>query len=163
MVASTFQNIAGLKELGDALRGLKADAQQKACRAAVGAGAQVMKKAVMDKAMQQPTLADRPFKFNGQVEQPGLIARNVITKRVTDSDLTSEFVVAVRSNRKNGYVGRLASHNEFGTVEMAAQPFMRPAFESSKSDAAATMVKVLDKRIQAAAKRAKRPPKGNKA
>lgn len=162
-MASTFQSISGLKELGEALKELAENAQKKACRAATSAGAQVMKKAVMEKAMQQPTLADKPFMFNGQVEQPGLIARNVITKRVTNSDLTSEFVVAVRSNRKNGYVGRLASHNEFGTVEMAAQPFMRPAFEGSKSDAAATMVKVLDKQIQAAARRAKRPPKGKQA
>lgn len=158
-MASNFQAISGLRELGEAFKLLKADMQTRVARAAVGAGAQVMKAAVITKASQQPTLADKPFKFNGQVEQPGLIARNVIVKRVTSSDLTSEFVVAVRSNRKNGYVGRLASHNEFGTVDMAAQPFMRPAFESTASKAAGTIVKTLDKRIQQAATKVPRRKK----
>lgn len=144
--------MSGLRELGTALQALKEDAQQKACRAATGAAAQVMKKAVAAKALQQPTLADAPFKFNGQIEQPGLIARNVIVKRVKNSELTSEFLVAVRSNRKNGYVGRLASQNEFGTVKMAAQPFMRPAYEATAEESAKTMVKVLDARIKQAAR-----------
>lgn len=140
--------VAGLRQLGAALRDLDADMQQRIARRATGAGARVVKDAVAAKAAQQPTLADAPYTVDGVTYQPGHIARNVVAVRVKQPDLTSEHVVAVLSNRRNGYAGRIASLNEFGTVKMQAQPFMGPGFAESKSQALDAMVAALRRGIK---------------
>jgi HK97 gp10 family phage protein len=155
MATKTRQTVTGFRELGETLRGLKSDVQERIARRTTNAGAQVVKEAVIQKAGKQPTLADKPFVHNGVTYQPGHIARNVIVKRLTpeEADATSAHIVAVRSNKGNGYAGRIASLNEFGTVKMAAQPFMRPGFDASKGDALTAMTKVLSTAIPAAVKK----------
>lgn len=140
--------VTGLRQLGIELSKLSADMQDRLARRATGRGANVIKTAVVAKAAQQPTLADKPFTVDGITYQPGHIARNVVAVRVRQPEVTSEHVVAVRSNKRNGYAGRIASINEFGTVKMAAQPFMGPGFESSKSEALQTIVETLRKGIK---------------
>ena len=158
-MATTRQPVQGLRELGRALEQMKTEVQSRLVRRATGAGAKVVKEAVIAKAEKQPTLADKPYTHDGVTYQPGHVARNVITKRVSDdkAESTSEYIVTVRSNKSNGYAGRIASLNEFGTVEMAAQPFMRPGFEGSKDQALQSIVQTLASGIAAAAKKA---PKG---
>lgn len=155
-MATTRQPVAGLRELGAAFKELSAEVKQRAARRATNAGAQVVKGAVAQKALQQPTLADKPFKHDGVTYTPGHIARNVIVKRIPEPELTSEHIVTVRSNKKNGYAGRIASLNEHGTVKMAPQPFMGPGFDASKGEALNATVGELSRAIKAAAKKAKK-------
>lgn len=140
--------VLGLRQLDEALRKLDREMQTRIARRATGAAARVVKTAVAAKAAQQPTLADRPYTEDGVTYQPGHIARNVISVRVKQPVATSEHVIAVRSNRRNGYAGRIASLNEFGTVKMAAQPFMGPGFESSKGEALDALVATLKRALK---------------
>lgn len=123
--------------------------QRRVARRAVSAGAKVVKEAVADAAGRQPTLADKPYVHGGVTYQPGHIARNVISKTLQEeTGGLREAIVAVRSNRANGYAGKIASLNEFGTVNMAAQPFMRPGFESSKGAAVTAITERLKREIE---------------
>lgn len=155
MATTTREPVAGLKEMQANFKRLAVDMQQKAARRAIAAAAVVVKDAVTHKAAQQPTLADAPFTHDGVTYQPGEVARNVIAKRLPDPEVTSEHIVAVRSNKKNGYIGRIASFNEFGTVKMSPQPFMGPAFQQSKTQATDAMVKSLGRSIDRATRAAK--------
>ena len=78
--------------------------------------------------------------------------KNIISKRLgkTESGLTSEHIVTLRSKRKDGYAARIGSLNEFGTVKMAAQPFMRPAWDEGKDAALQAMVKRIEARLKKA-------------
>jgi HK97 gp10 family phage protein len=152
MATTTRQSITGLRELGENMKRLASDMQQRAARRATNAGAQVVKGAVIQKAGQQPTLADKPYTHEGVTYQPGEVARNVIVARIKNQETTSEHIVAVRSNKKNGYIGRIASFNEWGTVKMGKQPFMGPGFEQSKEAATTAIVKSLGQSIEAMTK-----------
>jgi len=140
--------VQGLRQLGAEMRELSADMQQRISRRATSAGARVVKAAVAAKAAQQPTLADAPYRQDGVTYQPGHIARNVAAVRVKQPELTSEHVVAVLSNKRNGYAGRIAALNEFGTVKMPAQPFMGPGFEASRGEALQAMTAALRRGIK---------------
>lgn len=141
--------ILGLRELQRALHAKAMDMERRIARRAVAAGAKVVKEAVAEAAGRQPTLADKPFVHDGVTYQPGHIARNVISKNLQEEmGRLHEAIVAVRSNRANGYAGKIASLNEFGTINMAAQPFMRPGFESSKTAAVAAITDRLRAEIE---------------
>lgn len=143
------ETIQGLRELQRALHAKALDMQRRVARRAVSAGAKVVKEAVAEAAGRQPTLADKPYTHNGVTYQPGHVARNVISKNLQeDVGRLHEAIVAVRSNKANGYAGKIASLNEFGTVNMPAQPFMRPGFESSKTAAVAAIVDRLKTEIE---------------
>jgi len=151
-MATSAVQVTGLRELGRSLERLSAEVRTKIARRATGAGAAVVKAAVKDHALRQPTLADEAFTHEGVTYEPGHIARNVISKHLGSGAIDSEHIVAVRSNKGNGYAGRIASLNEFGTVKMAAQPFMRRGFEESKVAAVNAIAAALGNGIAAAAR-----------
>lgn len=152
-MATTRVRISGLSELGDAMSLLSSDIAKKVAFAGVLAGAGVVKKSAQQKAhvadaayLVQQKAGDKSF-----VVQPGNIARKLATKRVK-SELTAEYVVFVKGKRKDGFAGRAARLMEFGTVKQAVKPFLRPAFESTKEQAANTIKERLAKRIDKANK-----------
>lgn len=154
MAKSTVQ-VKGLRELGMAMRGLSAEVNQKISRAAVQAGAKVIK----DLAIRKAPIAGAPYIVRknkqdkqGVLVQPGNIPKNIVTKRVKDSRMTAETVIAVRGKRKDGYASRIASLKEFGTVKMPAEPFMRPAFDEGKVPAVNAVKNRLRTRIAKAVK-----------
>lgn len=131
--------VAGLRELGEKFRrlGTLTNAQGVAQKA-VNAGGLVIKKRVIANA----PVAPAPYRVDdgtksGQLVQPRNIQRNVVVKKVPQSQTqyTAEAVVAIRGKRKNGFASRIASLAEFGTVKQAAKPFVRPAFEEGKFEA----------------------------
>jgi HK97 gp10 family phage protein len=152
-MATTRVRISGLSELGDAMSLLSSDIAKKVAFAGVLAGAGVVKKSAQQKAhvadaayLVQQKAGDKSF-----VVQPGNIARKLANKRVK-SELTAEYVVFVKGKRKDGFAGRAARLMEFGTVKQAAKPFLRPAFEATKEQAANTIKERLAKRIDKANK-----------
>lgn len=148
--------VEGLRELGEAMKSLGKEVSTKIARAMNNAGAQVVKKAA--KANREKDNAPEPYKVDGEVIQPGNIARNIIVKRLPkgETDLTVEHIVTVRHKKVTGKPYRAAIFAEFGTVKLTPKPFLRPAFESSKADAINTMKKVGGRRIEAAARKAKK-------
>lgn len=138
--------IKGLRELGERMRSLSADMAGKVARQATAAGAGVARKNI---------------KARAPVDTGNLQAA-VVMKRVRDTNLTEEYVVAVRKGKtrdaKAGKAGTgrkgkdafYAGFNEFGTVKMPAQPFVRPGFEESVKPAADAIAKRLKQRLDKA-------------
>ncbi len=151
-MATSSVQIKGLRELGEALKLLGDDMALKVSRAATGAGAQVVKKEWKAAA----PVADAPYRQDGQLIQPGNIGKNVISKRLGrgDTQLTSEHIVTVRHKGAGvkGQPYRAAILTEFGTVNMSADPWARPAFERSKGRAVDAIVSRLKTRIDKASK-----------
>lgn len=117
--------VEGLKELDARLRSLGPRLARQGLRAAVNAGAQVIKKAAQGFA---PVLTGR------------LKRKAIYVRRAKElSRIGSEnYVVAVRTGRKQQKKDQDAYYwwfVEFGTKKMAAQPFLRPAFETKKNEA----------------------------
>lgn len=135
--------VKGLRELGLAMRGLSADMAGKVARQATAAGAGVVRKAAR----------------TGAPKDTGNLRAAVVMKRVRESSLSAEYVVAVRKGKARdvkeakagtGKLGKDAYYAhmvEFGTVKMPAQPFMRPAFDNNTQAASAAIAKRLKARL----------------
>ena len=135
--------VKGLRELGEAMRLLKAETALKYARAATAAAAGVVKKRAKQNIQSSPAVRTRA------------LLNAVIVKRIPKSQtqLTSEHIVTVRGRGKRTRKGILqagapyANIVEFGSVHMPAEPFLRPALEGHQQQAAEAMRKVLEKRI----------------
>ena len=95
---------------------------------------------------------------------PGTLKRSVIMKQIPElSSLTRQtFFVTVRHGkkyRKQGKKGNLSQDAwywrfvEFGTRKMAARPFLRPALEAKRREAAQAMKERLQQRVALEAKK----------
>ncbi len=139
--------VRGLRELGQRMASLSADMAGKVARQATAAGAGVTRKAIRARA------------GSAEIKDTGNLQAAVVMKRVRDTPLTEEYVVAIRKGKTRdakaakagtGKLGKdayYAGFNEFGTVKMAAQPFIRPGFEESIQPATEAMKKRLKQRL----------------
>lgn len=147
-----LQNIAGLRELQQALKELPQNIAKNVLRGAVNAGASVIKKEA----------ASRAPVYTGSVTAghppPGTLRRAVYQKSIRElsNNVKQTAFVGVRKGKqfqKQGKKGNLsqdafyARFVEFGTSKMPAQPFIRPAFEAKKNDAVEAIKAYLAKRI----------------
>lgn len=143
MPSSVTVHIEGLRELGERMRNLAADVSTRAARSATNAAAQVIKKEAVHN-IEAKHLIDT-----------GSLHDAVIVKRIPSgqSGLTSEHIVTVRTRRTKrktktkqatAWWGGFA---EFGTVKEQARPWLRPAFDTKKSDALDAMVDKLNSAI----------------
>lgn len=133
-------NTKGFAELAARMRQLPDLLARKSLRAAVNAGATVIKKEAQQRA---PKLT-------------GALAKNFYQKQIREQStvLSQTFYVGVRSglaryaktkaNKKAGRAGQVYKDSgatfywrfiEFGTSKMPARPFLRPAFEMQKENA----------------------------
>lgn len=147
MAKTTFE-MTGLRQLGAAMSLLNSDIAKKVAFAGVLAGASIIKKSAASKAhvAEKAYIARHKSDKKGVLVQPGNVGKNVINKRVK-SNLTAEYIVTVRGKKKNGYAARIGKFLEFGTVKQSATPFLRPAFEANKEQAATAIKDRLEKRI----------------
>jgi len=151
MATTTRVRVEGLKELQAELRKLGDDMTKKIARSATNAGAQVIRK----RAKELAPIADEDYVVEGTPVKRGNLPKQIVVKRVKPSEtpLTSAHVVTVRGKKKYGYASRIGSLQEFGTVKMSPQPFMRPAFDQEKGFAVAAMKKKIADRIAKAGKK----------
>lgn len=143
-MADTFTvKVEGLADLEKRLQTLSLDMQNKIARAATAAGATVIKKAAILKAPRDT----------------GNLAKNIIAKRLPtgEAEYTSEHIVTVRKGKRtakqkatgvrDAFYGQFV---EYGTVKMAARPFLRPAFDSTKTQAVGAMKSRIEARLKKA-------------
>ena len=144
MATKTRIEVRGLRELGEAMRTLSADVARRVSRQATNAGAQLIKRAAVANIDRSPSV------------DTGSLRGAVIVKKIPDKQtaLTSEHIVTVRGRgkpktKKGRKIDRApyASLLEFGTVNMPAEPFLRPAFEGAKNDAVGAIADKLRQRI----------------
>lgn len=143
--------IKGLDALAKALKELPDRVAKNGLRAAVYAGAKVIR----DEAKLQAPVAT------------GTLKRAVILKQIPELSTKNKqtFFVTVRQGkkyRKQGKKGNLSQDAwywrfvEFGTVKMSARPFLRPAFDMKKNDALTAIKTRLAERIEQAARELKK-------
>lgn len=91
--------------------------------------------------------------------QPGNLRKNITRLRVRDADPDhpSAAQVGIRV-RRDGFYGRFF---EFGASNVAAQPFMRPAFDSKKEEALVIIKEKLALNIEKARAKAAANTQGN--
>lgn len=134
----TSMQMTGLRELGVAMKELDSRVQKRIARSATAAGARVIaneaKKLVpVDTGNLKKNIRTANLKPN----QPGL----------------QETAVGVRVKGKKDDSAYYFRFLEFGTAHMAPRPFLRPAFETKKQEAAGKIKDQLAKRLDAEAKK----------
>lgn len=145
MPTSTTIRVDGLQQLGERMRGLKQEVNLKIARESTNAAAQVIKKIVKQKAPVAPPEVTPRIPY-------GSLRDNVVVKRITKTELTSEHIVTIRGKKKDFYAAKVGRLQEFGTVKMQAHPFMRPAFEQGKLQAMDALVSKLKSGLDKASK-----------
>ena len=145
-------HIEGLDKLAWRLKQLPDRIGRNVLRGAVSAGAAVIRNEAKLKA---------PL-YTGDVSKghppPGTLKRSIYQKQIAElSSLGRQvFYVGVRQGKeyqKQGKKGNLSQDAyywkfvEFGTVNMAAHPFLRPAFEVKKMDAVSAISDYMEARI----------------
>lgn len=136
--------ISGLSELLGVMRGLSPAIEQKCLKIAVAAGAQVVRKAAQDLVVRKTGLVARAIRigFNKKESTPGRVIYHVFVSRK----------VKIKKGKRtlDAFYWRFL---EFGTVKMAAKPFMRPAFDTTSREAAEVIKGKLAERIEIEAAR----------
>lgn len=152
MPTTTRMRVDGLRELGERMRALSSDIALKVARGATNAGAQIVKKKAIG------NIEHNSSKNQTSVDT-GSLRDGVVVKRLPkrDTTLTSEHIVTVRRRQttKQKLKGKqkAAPHAnlvEFGTVHMPPEPYLRPAFDEGKIDAADAIKRRLEERIKKA-------------
>lgn len=130
MGANVTVRIDGLRELGERLKGLKVDMQKRAAWQACGRGASIVKRE-----------AKKIVRGNVDAQtSSGSLESAIVAKRVPSGQrrYTAEYWVTARrakTGRKKAKgkqaVAPHAGFVEFGTVKMAAEPYLRPALANN--------------------------------
>lgn len=156
-MASVTVKVEGLQQLGELMRGLAAEVNQKISHQAVLAGARVIKK----RARELAPVAPEDYRVDdgsksGMMVPKGNVRDNIVTARRSKTQYTSEYVVAVRGKRKHGFASRIGSLAEYGTVNQEPKSFMRAGFEQEKGFSVGkikqTLTAGIDKAIKAKGK-----------
>lgn len=144
----------GFKELGQSLKNLEKAVATKVAASMLAAGARVIKAAAKRNAPD----SEQPHTIEGVRVYPGNLKKNIISKKrgKKATKLTAEYVVAVRGKARGLYASRYGSMVEHGTVNMRAQPFMRPAFDQNVTRALNAIKEKGQKRIAEEAAKAKK-------
>ena len=155
MGESTTVHIEGLDTIFQKLIEMPDNERRKILRRAANAGAIVFR----DEARQRAPKYEKEIK---EKDHPpaGTLKRSIVTKYIAkDSDrFNATYYVTVRRGKKyqkQGIRGDksqdafYAQFVEYGTQKMAARPFMRPAFEAKKKQAAELVTeKIIEGVIQ---------------
>lgn len=142
MAETVTVSVSGLSELGRNLSELSAAVSQRICRTATNKGAQVIK----NQAVTNAPIWPESHKLEGVIVPSGNLKKNIVVKKIK-SPLTAEYIVTVRGKKKDFYAARYGRLVEFGTVKMAANSFLRKAYDSEKLTAANTIIDELEKGI----------------
>lgn len=147
----TTVRVEGLRQLGEAMKELGTEVAMRISASMTGAAAKVIKTAAIQNVETSPSIETYSLRDS------------IIVKKIpkSQSRLTSEHIVTVRGrgkvSKKTGVRQTSAPHAslvEFGTVNMPAEPFLRPAFDQRKTEAVQVMKETGEKRIAAAARKA---------
>ncbi|HJV73167.1 MAG TPA: HK97-gp10 family putative phage morphogenesis protein [Noviherbaspirillum sp.] len=142
-----LMHLSGFRELAAAMRELPERVARNTLRRATSSAAAIIRNEARAKA---------PV-------DTGEMRRDIQIKRERDTkgEMSAKYSVFVRSGKKSRLSGKSRDVQkdsyywrfvEFGTAKMAAQPFMRPAFETKKEAAVAQIGAALDAGIQKAAR-----------
>lgn len=138
-------NLTGFKELAESLRELGPRVARNTLRRAVAAGATPIRTRARERAPKDTGEMAKDIQIKREkTEGPHVASYSVFVRTGKKSRLSGR----ARNVEKNSWYWRLV---EFGTVKMAAQPFLRPSFEELKESSVKIIGEKLDEGIQAEA------------
>lgn len=142
MANSVTVKIEGLDKLGAAMKDLGFEVQNKLSRAAVRGASNLVRDTVRSLA---PVGVDRG---GAQPRKAGALRDAIGVRRDTKNSYPGFEVMAVGVFSKGGSKDKNSPQYywkfpEFGTIKMAAEPFLRPGYDEDKSSAAEKMANVL--------------------
>lgn len=100
-------------------------AAEEAVRPAAQAGAQVF----YDEVKQRVPMSAKPHKSGKKTYTPGSLRRAVYQAYADKESGDGKAMYRVSWNKTHAFYGRFV---EFGTSKMAAQPFLRPAYDAAR-------------------------------
>lgn len=136
-MADVSMQVFGLDELSKKLKEMPIKLAKNGLRAAVNAGAEVIRK---DAVARVPVLTGR-------------LKKAIYKKQIREqsNNVQQTFFVGARNGKKYRKANKDAYYwrfLEFGTSKMAAKPFLRPAFDTKKTQAVDAIAKKLKERIE---------------
>lgn len=175
-MAETFTiKVEGLQLLGERMKNLSEDMKNKIARAATAAGAAVIKKGAQARVPVKTGTLKKGIviKRLPAGEAAPLTSQHIVTvstremkkyavkSRASIVELQGPIAPDASGRRKTKLLGRKDSYEsygdlfygpfvEYGTVKMAARPFLRPAFDNGKGEA----IQAMKSRIEARLKKA---------
>ena len=163
MAAIETARIEGLTELQAALKALPQKLHKRVLNSALMTGARLIGKEASLKApvLQEPTPGRRPGTLRRNIRARPIRPEYSASVMVGVRKLSGKQVMAFKkANRRGGaanpddpFYWRFV---EFGTSKMAARPFLRPAFEARKVQAAMEIKDALRLRIEREANKLRR-------
>lgn len=137
--------VEGLQQLASRFRALASDVQDRIGQKSTNAGGIVIR----NKAKAKAPIAPADYEVEGVKVQRGNLRKQIVTKGIAKGkrQLAGETLVVVRGRRKDGYANRIGQLQEFGTVKMEPNAFMRPAFQEGKAEAVQSLKSVLTKEL----------------
>ena len=152
MADSVTVKVEGLRELGERMRELAQEVNQRISNRAVSKAGQFIR----DLAKVRAPVLPYDQMLEGVLVPSGNLRDNIVVKKVSkgQTNLTSEYIVTVRGKRKDAYAARYGRLVEYGTTYAAPHPFLRPAFDAGKNTAVEIIRDELDKGLERAAKKA---------
>jgi HK97 gp10 family phage protein len=141
-------SIAGIPEVQKAFRELPNTLAKKVIRQALRAGMKVIK----NEAVKLAPKKSRKSKKTKNLKRTGALRKAIKVRAV----VRKRNVIGIDLKVGDGdFLGKTfyAAFVEFGTSRMPAHPFMRPAFESKKSEASAIIKQLILEGIEREAKK----------
>lgn len=128
--------------LRDALLSVELVASESVLRQAAVAGARIVHAEVKLRAPVDLSIYEG--KSRGR-HPPGFLRRNIIIAYDKENSVPGRIASYIVTWSREAFYGRFL---EFGTSRMAAQPFLRPAFEAKRKEIAAAIDEVIQKKSE---------------
>lgn len=157
--------VENLESLTGMLRALDEAVSESTLRQAAVAGARV----IHDEIKQRAPVGDREGMRRGQPHSPGFLRDHMLIAYDAQESVPSKLASYLITWSKDAFYGRfveLGKRNavkltertlaraireiEFGSSRTPAQPFIRPAFEATKTAAARKITEVVEKKLKEA-------------
>ncbi|MFT0167482.1 HK97-gp10 family putative phage morphogenesis protein [Paraburkholderia mimosarum] len=134
-------SIENPEALTDAIESLSQVASESVLRQATVAGARV----IFEEVKLRAPVGDATWESGKQKRYPGFLRDSILLaydKERSAEGLRATYLVTWS---KDAFYGRFL---EYGTSKMAANPFLRPAYDASKDAAAGKFSEVIDEKVK---------------
>lgn len=125
------------------LRALDDIASESTLRQAAVAGARV----IFDEAKVRVPVGVREYERKGTTIYPGFLRDHLLIAFDKEQSVEARSASYIVTWSKEAFYGRFVEH---GTSKMAADPFLRPAFDVKKEEADHAIAEVIDRKVKEA-------------
>lgn len=139
-MAKSFE-VINPEGLTNALRGLDDIASESVLRQAAVAGARV----IFDEVKRRVPVSARVYEGKAPAHPPGFLRDHILIAYDKDESVEGRLASYIVTWGRDAFYGRFV---EFGRHGMAAQPFLRPAYEAQKTAAAEAVDEVIQKKVK---------------